>query len=140
MSGLETRMEIRALKNKKKKDLARKTTQRQQRVSSIQTKNAQQKLDLLKRIDSNSLSERDKKIRNAHIARQKDIIKGLKPPTLASSAAKFGLKSIPVVGTFLSIISSKPAGAGSDIVTGQKTNKDGTLYYKSGGVTKTKKR
>jgi len=97
----------------------------QGRVSSIQTKNAQQKLDLLENIDSKSLSERNKKIRDAHIARQKDIIKGLKPPTLASSAAKFGLKSIPVVGTFLSIFSSKPAGAGSDIVPGQE--------YKFGG-------
>jgi hypothetical protein len=105
----------------------------QGRVSSIQTKNAQQKLDLLENIDSKSLSERNKKIRNAHIARQKDIIKGLKPPTLASSAAKFGLKSIPVVGTFLSIVSSKPAGVDSDIMPGQKTKKDGTLYYKSGG-------
>jgi len=105
----------------------------QGRVSSIQTKNAQQKLDLLENIDSKSLSERNQKIRNAHIARQKDIIKGLKPPTLASSAAKFGLKSIPVVGTFLSIISSKPAGVDSDIVPGQKTKKDGTSYYKSGG-------
>lgn len=80
-----------------------------ERVSSIQTKNAQQKLDLLKKIDSNSLSERDVKVKNALIDRQKDIIKGLKPPTLASSAAKFGLKSLPAIGTFLSIFSSKPA-------------------------------
>jgi hypothetical protein len=116
MSDLKTRVELRALK-------------RQQRTASIQTKNAQQELDLLKRIDSKALSAKDKKIKNALMARQKDIIKGLKPPTLASSAAKFGLRSLPGVGTFLSMMSSKPAGAGSDRVPGQE--------YKSGGkVTK----
>ena len=98
-------------------------------ISCTQAKNAKQQLDLLKGIDSKALSERDRKIKNALVARQKDIIKGLKPPTLASSAAKFGLRSLPGVGTFLSMMSPKPAGAGSDIVPGQE--------YKSGGkVTK----
>ena len=94
MGDLKTRVELRALK-------------RQQRTASIQTKNAQQELDLLKRIDSKALSAKDKKIKNALMARQKDIIKGLKPPTLASSAAKFGLRSLPGVGTFLSMMSPK---------------------------------
>lgn len=110
----------------------KRSEQRQKRISSTQAKNAKQQLDLLKGIDSKALSERDRKIKNALMARQKDIIKGLKPPTLASSAAKFGLKSIPGIGTFIAMFSSKPAGAGSDIVPGQA--------YKSGGIVKRKKR
>lgn len=110
----------------------KRSEQRQKRISSTQAKNAKQQLGLLKGIDSKALSERDRKIKNALVARQKDIIKGLKPPTLASSAAKFGLRSLPGVGTFLSMMSPKPAGAGSDIVPGQE--------YKSGGIVKRKKR
>lgn len=132
MGDLETRIELRALKKKRQKRLDTKKTQRQQRTSSIQTKNAQQKLDLLKGINSKDLSERDRKIKNALMVRQKDIIKGLKPPTLASTAAKFGLRSIPAIGTFLSMFSPKPAGAGSDIVPGQE--------YKSGGKVAKKRR
>lgn len=110
----------------------KRSEQRQKRISSTQAKNAKQQLDLLKGIDSKALSERDRKIKNALVARQKDIIKGLKPPTLASSAAKFGLRSLPGVGTFLSMMSPKPAGAGSDIVPGQE--------YKSGGKVAKKRR
>ena len=116
-------------KTKAQSSRDKRSEQRQKRISSTQAKNAKQQLDLLKGIDSKALSERDRKIKNALVARQKDIIKGLKPPTLASSAAKFGLRSIPAIGTFLSMMSPKPAGAGSDIVPGQE--------YKSGGkVTK----
>tara|TARA_A100000171_G_C2005307_1_gene83776 strand:- start:47 stop:418 length:372 start_codon:yes stop_codon:yes gene_type:complete len=101
-------------------------------ISSMQSKNAKQQLDLLKGINSKVLSERDRKIKKALMARQKDIIKGLKPPTLASTAAKFGLRSIPGIGTFIAMFSPKPAGAGSDIVPGQE--------YKSGGKVAKKRR
>lgn len=119
-------------KTKAQSSRDRRSEQRQKRISSTQTKNAKQQLDLLKGIDSKALSERDRKIKTALIARQKDIIKGLKPPTLASTAARYGLKSLPGIGTFLSIFSSKPAGAGSDIVPGQA--------YKSGGKVAKKRR
>jgi hypothetical protein len=119
-------------KTKAQSSRDKRSEQRQKRISSTQAKNAKQQLDLLKGIDSKALSERDRKIKTALIARQKDIIKGLKPPTLASTAAKYGLKSLPGIGTFISIFSSKPAGAGSDIVPGQE--------YKSGGKVAKKRR
>ena len=53
----------------------------------------------------------DKKIKTELIKREKDILKGLKPASLAKTAAKIGLKSIPAVGAFLSMFSSTPAYA-----------------------------
>ena len=75
---------------------------------------AEQKIQELERIKSKDLSAKDRKIKAELIKRERDIVKGLKPKTLAQTAAKLGLKSIPGIGAFLTAFSSTPAGKGSD--------------------------
>ena len=81
-------------------------------------------LDRLTKINPSNLSTRDRKVRQELIRRQKDIIKGAKPQTLAKAATKLGLRSIPGVGAFLAAVSSTPAGQGSArFGPGSKKNK-----------------
>ena len=81
-------------------------------------------LDRLTKINPSHLTTRDRKVRQELIRRQKDVIKGAKPQTLAKAAAKLGLRSIPGVGAFLTAVSSTPAGQGSArFGPGSKKNK-----------------
>jgi hypothetical protein len=83
------------------------------KTNVIKTKTAKMELGRITKINPKDLSTQDRKIRKELIKRQKDIIKGAKPQTLAKSAAKLGLRSIPGVGAFITAFSSKPAGQGS---------------------------
>ena len=101
-------------KNQTKKRQARRTATSQARTAKTNAARAElseEKIKQLERIQSKDLSAQDKKIKTELIKREKDIIKGLKPASLARTAAKIGLKSIPAVGTFLSMFSSTPAYA-----------------------------
>tara|TARA_E500000318_G_scaffold1406_1_gene1857 strand:+ start:330 stop:776 length:447 start_codon:yes stop_codon:yes gene_type:complete len=98
------------MKNLKKTSDAQRRV-RQSKISDLKVKAAQQKISQLERINEKNLSARDKKIRRELIGREKDIIKGAKPRTLASIASKVGLKTIPGVGAFLSLFASTPAYA-----------------------------
>ena len=94
------------------------------RTNATKTTTAKMELDRLTKINPSHLSTRDRKVRQELIRRQKDIIKGAKPQTLAKAAAKLGLRSIPGVGAFLTAVSSTPAGQGSArFGPGSKKNK-----------------
>ena len=104
----------RRIKNKKKKIKDQRTATSQARTAktnAARTELSEEKIKQLERIQSKDLSAEDKKIKTELIKREKDIIKGLKPASLARTAAKIGLKSIPAVGAFLSMFSSTPAYA-----------------------------
>jgi hypothetical protein len=98
-------------KAKKERDARRqeRAKVRQDKLSNLKVKAAQQNVSQLEKINEKNLSNRDKKIRRELINREKDIIKGAKPRTLTSIASKVGLKSIPGVGAFLSLFASTPA-------------------------------
>ena len=104
----------RRIKNKKKKRKDRQTATSQARTAktnAAQAELSQEKIRQLERIQSKDLSAEDKKVKTELIKREKDIIKGVKPASLAKIAAKIGLKSIPAVGAFLSMFSCTPAYA-----------------------------
>lgn len=75
---------------------------------------AEKRITELRKIRDADINNRQKMIKNAHIANQKAIIKGKAPKTSLQIAKSIGLKSIPGVGAFISAISSTPAGEGSD--------------------------
>jgi len=94
------------------------------KTNATKTATAKMELDRLTKINPSNLSTRDRKVRQELIRRQKDIIKGAKPQTLAKAATKLGLRSIPGVGAFLAAVSSTPAGQGSArFGPGSKKNK-----------------
>ena len=72
---------------------------------------SKQKIAQLEKINEKNLSNRDKKIRRELINREKEILKGVKPRTLASIASKVGLKSSAFIeATPLSLFVVIPAG------------------------------
>ena len=103
----------RKVKNKRQQTRQAAAKKRTTNINAGKTRVAQQQLKNLERINSKDLSAKDRKIKQELIKRQKDIIKGAKPNTLAKTAAKLGLRSIPGVGAFIGMFSSKPAGQGS---------------------------
>ena len=105
--------QARKIRRKMKANTEAKRAARKEKVREGKNKLAKMQLKDLQNINSRDLNLQDKKIHKELIKRQKDIIKGTTPPTLAKTAAKIGLKSIPGVGAFLAAISSKPAGKGS---------------------------
>ena len=105
--------QARRIRRKMKANTETKRAARKEKVQAGKNKLAKMQLRQLQNINSKDLNLSDKKIHKELIKRQKDIIKGTTPPTLAKTAAKIGLKSIPGVGAFLTAISSKPAGKGS---------------------------
>ena len=113
-------------RSRKKREQSRqeKRTKVLARTNATKTATAKMELDRLTKINPSNLSTRDRKVRQELIRRQKDIIKGAKPQTLAKAAAKLGLRSIPGVGAFLTAVSSTPAGQGSArFGPGSKKNK-----------------
>jgi len=126
LAGYEAGSHTRNKKAYKKKQQQRRQA-RSQKITAetnvIKTKTAKMELDRITKINPKHLSTRDRKIRQELIRRQKDIIKGAKPQTLAKVAAKLGLRSIPGVGAFITAFSSKPAGQGSAL-TGPGSNKN----------------
>ena len=89
---------------RRKESAARRAT-----INATTIKISEQKISQLEKINEKHLSARDRKIRRELINREKEIIKGVKPRTLASIASKVGLKTIPGVGAFLSLFASTPA-------------------------------
>lgn len=102
-------------RRQKKKEQSRQEnrTKMLAKTNATKTTVAKMELDRLTKINPSHLTIRDRKVRQELIKRQKDIIKGAKPQTLAKAAAKLGLRSIPGVGAFLTAVSSTPAGQGS---------------------------
>ena len=105
--------QARKVRKKMKKNTETKRAARKEDVRAGKNNLAKMQLRELQNINSKDLNLQDRKIHKELVKRQKDIIKGTTPPTLAKTAAKIGLKSIPGVGAFLTAISSKPAGKGS---------------------------
>ena len=70
---------------------------------------AETRLAQLQNIKPSNLSTEDRKVRTAYIKEQKNILKDLKPKTVASIAKSIGLKSIPGIGAFIGMFSSTPA-------------------------------
>jgi len=70
---------------------------------------AETRLTQLQRIKPSDLTAENRKVRTAYIQEQKNILKDLKPKTVASIAKSIGLKSVPGIGAFLAAISSTPA-------------------------------
>ena len=113
-------------RSQKKREQSRqeKRTKALARTNATKTATAKMELDRITKINPKDLSTRDRKIRQELIKRQKNIIKGAKPETLAKAAARLGLRSIPGVGAFLTAVSSTPAGQGSArFGPGSKKNK-----------------
>ena len=113
-------------RRQKKKEQSRQEnrTKMLAKTNATKTTVAKMELDRLTKINPSHLTTRDRKVRQELIKRQKDIIKGAKPQTLAKAAAKLGLRSIPGVGAFLTAVSSTPAGQGSArFGPGSKKNK-----------------
>lgn len=95
---------------------ARRTKERQARqAKTVSMRNqanataAQGKLDRLQNIKPSDLSDRDKLVRKALIQEQKSIIKGATKSTAKEIAKKVGLRSVPLVGAFLTAFESTPA-------------------------------
>tara|TARA_S200002703_G_scaffold136211_1_gene125432 strand:- start:470 stop:913 length:444 start_codon:yes stop_codon:yes gene_type:complete len=112
LASADDRRKARAEKARRKR-IENEKAQRKTKTKGMQTKLAKAKLEQLRDIKSKDLSVKERKIKNELMDRQKDIIKGNKPPSLAKAAAKVGLRTIPGVGAFLTAFSSKPAGQGS---------------------------
>jgi hypothetical protein len=113
-------------RSQKKREQSRqeKRTKALAKTNATKTTTAKMELDRLTKINPSHLTTRDRKVRQELIRRQKDVIKGAKPQTLAKAAAKLGLRSIPGVGAFLTAVSSTPAGQGSArFGPGSKKNK-----------------
>ena len=123
---------LRKLASKKKKSTKRQTTKARSRhtanAKDSKIKTAQMKMEKLQKIKPSNLSAKNVKARNALIQQQKEIIKGLTKTSAKELAKKYGLASIPVIGTFLATasaaLSSTPAGQGSArFGPGSKKNK-----------------
>lgn len=95
-----------------KKEKARVQARKDKTVSmrnQANTTAAQDKLDRLKNIKPSNLSDRDKLARKALIQEQKNVIKGAAKSTAKDIAKRVGLRSVPVLGAFLSAFESTPA-------------------------------
>ncbi len=96
----------------KKKEQQRVQTRKDNTVSmrnQASATAAQTKLDRLQNIKPSNLNDRNKKVRQALIQEQKSIIKGATKSTAKEIAKKVGLRSIPLVGAFLTAFESTPA-------------------------------
>ena len=96
----------------KKKKQKRVQTRKDNTVSMRNQANAtaaQTKLDRLQNIKPSNLNDKNKKVRQALIQEQKSIIKGATKSTAKEIAKKVGLRSIPLVGAFLTAFESTPA-------------------------------
>ena len=104
-------------RQKKSEQLKKKKQQRTQarQAKTVSMRNqanataAQNKLERLQNIKPSVLSDKEKKVRKALIQEQKSIIKGATKSTAKEIAKKVGLRSIPVVGAFLTAFESTPA-------------------------------
>jgi len=104
-------------RQKKSEQLKKKEQQRVQarKAKTVSMRNqanataAQNKLERLQNIKPSNLSDRNQKVRKALIQEQKSIIKGATKSTAKEIAKKVGLRSIPVVGAFLTAFESTPA-------------------------------
>jgi len=102
---------------KRRREMQRKSRERVQarREKTSQGRNqarkiaAETRLTQLQRIRPSDLSLEDRKVRNAYIKEQKNILKDLKPKTAASIAKSIGLKAIPGLTAFLTAFGSSPA-------------------------------
>ena len=107
----------------KKKEQQRVQTRKDKTVSMRNQANAtaaQTKLDRLQNIKPSNLSDRNQKVRKALIQEQKNIIKGATKSTAKEIAKKVGLRSIPVIGAFLTAFESTPAYSRGGVVKKKK--------------------
>jgi len=96
----------------KKKEQQRVQARKDKTVSMRNQANAQtaqDKLNRLQNIKPSVLSDKEKKVRKALIQEQKSVIKGATKSTAKEIAKKVGLRSIPLVGAFLTAFESTPA-------------------------------
>ena len=104
-------------KEKREKERQKKReTQKQKRgarVNKDKVKLAQMRIEDLKKINTSTMNDKEKKQRKALIKQQQNIVKGLTKTTAKELAKQVGLRTIPFVGAFLTAFDSKPAGAGS---------------------------
>ena len=124
-AGIAGALALEAMDEPKRKPRKRRPIKKSSNASSIRL--AEEEVKRLQTIKSRDLSPKDRDIKQELIKRQKDIIKGLKPESLAKIAARLGLKSIPGVGTFLSTFIGKPAGKGSSL---DGFNKGGMINHR----------
>jgi hypothetical protein len=104
-------------RQKRSEELKKKEQQRVQdrKTKTVSMRNqanataAQTKLDRLQNIKPSNLSDKNKKVRKALIQEQKSILKGSTKSTAKEIAKKVGLRSIPLVGAFLTAFESTPA-------------------------------
>ncbi len=104
-------------RQKRSEELKKKEQQRVQdrKTKTVSMRNqanataAQTKLDRLQNIKPSNLSDKNKKVRKALIQEQKSILKGATKSTAKEIAKKVGLRSIPLVGAFLTAFESTPA-------------------------------
>jgi len=104
-------------RQKKSEQLRRKEQQRVQarKEKTVSMRNqantatAQNKLERLQNIKPSNLSDRDKLARKALIQEQKSVIKGAAKSTAKDIAKRVGLRSVPMLGAFLSAFESTPA-------------------------------
>ena len=104
-------------RQKKSEQLKRKEQQRVQarKDKTVSMRNqantaaAKEKLERLQNIKPSNLSDRNKLERKALIQEQKNVIKGAAKSTAKDIAKRVGLRSVPVVGAFLSAFESTPA-------------------------------
>jgi|5B_taG_2_1085324.scaffolds.fasta_scaffold140417_2 ABC-type multidrug transport system fused ATPase/permease subunit len=122
-AALATGMTVQALrsnkveKEKKEKERQRNREMQKQkrgaRVNKDKVKLAQMRIKDLKKINTSTMNDKEKKERKALIKQQQNIVKGLTKTTAKELAKQVGLRTIPFVGAFLAALDSKPAGAGS---------------------------
>ena len=104
-------------RQKRSEELKKKEQQRVQdrKTKTVSMRNqanataAQTKLDRLQNIKPSNLSDKNKKVRKALIQEQKSILKGATKNTAKEIAKKVGLRSIPLVGAFITAFESTPA-------------------------------
>ena len=104
-------------RQKRSEELKKKEQQRVQdrKTKTVSMRNqanataAQTKLDRLQNIKPSNLSDKNKKVRKALIQEQKSILKGATKSTAKEIAKKVGLRSIPLVGAFITAFESTPA-------------------------------
>ena len=104
-------------RQKRSEELKKKEQQRVQdrKTKTVSMRNqanataAQTKLDRLQNIKPSNLSDKNKKVRKALIQEQKSILKGATKSTAKEIAKKVGLRSIPLIGAFLTAFESTPA-------------------------------
>lgn len=103
--------QIRKAKKKRQKKRDADKVTRQANIAESTRRVAQQKLEQLEKIQPQDLSAEDRKVRQAYIKEQKNVIKGATKSTAKDLAKSIGLRSIPGLGAFISLFASKPAYA-----------------------------